>query len=99
MSGHCAEGFHADCPDTKDDSYTCSCPCHLVGIDRYKTTLFFAWSRVNHLGTPSGVLHAVDQSTDVALCGRKHAGIFRPQMRWDANHESACRLCARKGSR
>ena len=31
MSGYCASGDHANCPDNgAEDSYACSCPCHLV---------------------------------------------------------------------
>lgn len=29
MTGYCGSDDHDNCPDTKDDSYDCSCPCHL----------------------------------------------------------------------
>lgn len=28
MSGYCVSGDHENCPDSKDDTFTCSCPCH-----------------------------------------------------------------------
>jgi hypothetical protein len=33
MTGYCVMGEHADCPDTAEDSFTCSCPCHLATND------------------------------------------------------------------
>lgn len=29
MSGACVLGSHKDCQDSKIDTLTCSCPCHL----------------------------------------------------------------------
>ena len=29
MMGYCVLNDHANCPDSKSDSYACSCPCHL----------------------------------------------------------------------
>ena len=29
MTGYCVQGNHQECPDTKKDTYACSCPCHL----------------------------------------------------------------------
>lgn len=31
MSGACVQGDHSECPDSIDDTGTCSCPCHLIG--------------------------------------------------------------------
>lgn len=28
MTGYCVTEDHENCPDTEEDSYTCSCPCH-----------------------------------------------------------------------
>ena len=30
MTGYCATGDHANCPDSLNDTFSCSCPCHLV---------------------------------------------------------------------
>ena len=40
MTGYCVKGNHKDCPDTKKDTYACSCPCHSGGL-----------SLAEHLGT------------------------------------------------
>ena len=29
MTGYCVKGQHKDCPDTKQDTWVCGCPCHL----------------------------------------------------------------------
>ena len=29
MTGFCVMGLHEQCPDTDQDSYACSCPCHI----------------------------------------------------------------------
>jgi hypothetical protein len=29
MSGYCVSDDHRHCPDTADDTFLCSCPCHI----------------------------------------------------------------------
>lgn len=29
MNGCCVMGEHDQCPDTQQDTYSCSCPCHI----------------------------------------------------------------------
>lgn len=29
MTGYCATDDHANCPDTLEDTYSCTCPCHI----------------------------------------------------------------------
>lgn len=29
MTGYCVTGHHERCPDSIEDTFTCSCPCHI----------------------------------------------------------------------
>jgi hypothetical protein len=49
MTGYCVKGKHKDCPDTKNDTYTCNCPCHISSGIANEPVSMSSTSMVEHL--------------------------------------------------